>query len=69
MTNERVSLPVEDGTSMGCYVSRPTGGGAHPAIIVVMEALGVNAQIRSVTDRYAKAGYLATRQRRRRTDS
>lgn len=44
---------------MGAYVARPDGGGPLPALLVFQEALGVNAQIRSVADRYAALGFVA----------
>lgn len=44
---------------MGAYVARPNGGGPLPALLVFQEALGVNAQIRSVADRYAALGFVA----------
>jgi carboxymethylenebutenolidase len=57
--SNRVSLSVDDGTTMGAYVSRPSGDGPHPGILVFQEALGVNSQIRNVADRYAKLGFVA----------
>lgn len=57
--NGWVTLQVEDGTDMRAYVSRPVGSGPHPAMIVFQEALGVNAQLRGVADRYAAEGYVA----------
>jgi carboxymethylenebutenolidase len=44
---------------MQAYVSRPATPGPHPGIIVLQEALGVNAQLRGVADRYAKLGFVA----------
>lgn len=54
----RVTLDV-DGAAMNAYVSRPTGSGSHSGMIVLQEALGVNAQIRGVADRYARLGFVA----------
>jgi carboxymethylenebutenolidase len=42
----------------GYYVT-PTTKGQHPAIIVIMEAFGLNDYIKSVCDRLAQAGYAA----------
>ncbi len=52
---EFVTIEVEDGTSMKAYVARPTSHAPRPVpcMMVFMEALGVNAQIRGVADRYA----------------
>jgi len=44
---------------MGAYVSRPSGDGPYPGILVFQEALGVNAQLRGVADRYASLGFVA----------
>ena len=59
MADEWVTLPVDDGTQTRAFIARPSGAGPHPGLIVVMEALGVNAQIRSVARRYAEQGFLA----------
>ena len=59
MTDEWVTLSVDDGTQTRAFVARPSGPGPHPGLIVVMEALGVNAQIRDVARRYAEQGFLA----------
>ncbi len=65
ITTETITLPVSDGTSMPAYVARPanpstgTGGGPHPGILVMQEAFGVNAHIKDVTERFARAGYTA----------
>jgi carboxymethylenebutenolidase len=55
----RVNVSVSDDSQMNAYVSRPASGGPHPGIIVFQEALGVNAQLRGVADRYAKLGFVA----------
>ena len=56
---EWVRLEVDDGTTTRGFVARPSGSGPHPGLIVIMEALGVNAQIRDVARRYADEGFLA----------
>ena len=56
---ETVTLSVSDGTTMPAYVARPTSSGPHPGILVFQEAFGVNAHIRDVADRFARAGYTA----------
>ena len=42
----------------GYYVT-PSGKGQSPAVIVIMEAFGLNDYIKSVCDRLAQAGYAA----------
>jgi carboxymethylenebutenolidase len=54
-----VTLEVDDGTNMRAWVARPGGTGAHPAIIVIQEAFGVNGHIRDVAARYARRGFVA----------
>ena len=55
---ERVEIPTSDG-AMGAHVSRPQAVGPFPAVMVLMEAFGLNAHIRSVADRIAREGYVA----------
>lgn len=59
LRSERITLEVADGNAMSAYVSRPSTDGQHPAMLVFMEALGVNSQIRGVADRYAREGFVA----------
>jgi carboxymethylenebutenolidase len=59
MMNRNITLNVEDGTFMNAYTRMPEGKGPFPAIIVLQEAFGVNAHIRSVCERLTKEGYLA----------
>jgi dienelactone hydrolase len=54
---EMDSLPTADGL-MPAYVCRPAGGGSHAAVIVVMEAFGLNAHIKDVAERIAREGYV-----------
>lgn len=55
---ERVVLKATDGFQIGAYVARPTGE-PKAALIVVQEIFGVTPHIRSVTDDFAKRGFLA----------
>lgn len=52
-----VTLSVADGTAMRAYTAFPPSTGPVPGIILLQEAFGVNAHIRSVADRLARAGY------------
>lgn len=56
--SEQIIIPVADGTKMGAYVARPSGRGPHPALVLFQEALGVNAQLRGVADRWAAEGFV-----------
>jgi hypothetical protein len=55
-THERVTTP--DG-AMPVYLAEPTAPGRHPAVLVIMEAFGLNAHIEDVARRIAAEGYVA----------
>lgn len=44
---------------IAAYFAAPKGAGSYPAIVVLQEIFGVNAHIREITERIAKAGYVA----------
>jgi carboxymethylenebutenolidase len=54
-----ITLPVADNTTMGGYLAVPAAPGPHAAVFVIQEIFGVNAHIRDVTERFARAGYVA----------
>lgn len=41
------------------YLAKPEGNAPHPAVIVIQEWWGLDAQTKSIADRFAKEGYLA----------
>ena len=55
---KNVRLKANDGHKLGAYVEMPMGE-PIAGLVVVQEAFGVNAHIRSVADAYAKDGFLA----------
>jgi carboxymethylenebutenolidase len=58
MISQAVNISV-DGSQMDSYLARPpSGSGPHPAVIVLQEVFGVNAEMRRVTDMLAAAGYV-----------
>ncbi len=57
--SEYVELSVADGGTMRAWFSRPAKEKTRAGLMVFQEAFGVNAHIRSVADRFAKAGYAA----------
>jgi carboxymethylenebutenolidase len=57
--SHKILLQVGDGTSMPAYLAKPPGSKPSPAIIVLQEIFGVNAHMRDVTERFARAGYTA----------
>lgn len=58
VTTSTLQLNTADG-KMETFEARPKEGGAHPAVIVLMEAFGLNGHIKNVTERIAKEGYVA----------
>ncbi|HEX9445727.1 MAG TPA: dienelactone hydrolase family protein [Candidatus Binatia bacterium] len=58
ITTADLQLETPDG-KMETYEARPKEAGAHPAVIVLMEAFGLNGHIKNVTERIAKEGYVA----------
>jgi len=59
IATQRMTLQVDDGTSMNAYVARPAEEGKFPGMLVLQEAFGVNAHIRDVTERIAREGFVA----------
>ena len=59
IATQRVTLQVDDGTSMNAYVARPAEEGKFPGMLVFQEAFGVNVHIRDVTERMAREGFVA----------
>jgi carboxymethylenebutenolidase len=55
---EPVKLRASDGHEFDVYVARPSGQ-PIAGLVVVQEAFGVNSHIRSVTDGWARDGFLA----------
>jgi carboxymethylenebutenolidase len=53
-----MSTNTELGTISG-YLVKPSGTGPWPAIIVIQEWWGLDAQTKSIADRFAAIGYLA----------
>src|SRR3989442_15555640 len=59
MKSEWIDLDVDDGTAMRAWTARPDTPRPTRGLLVFQEAFGVNAHIRDVTERFAKAGFLA----------
>ncbi|NJL89070.1 MAG: dienelactone hydrolase family protein [Coleofasciculaceae cyanobacterium SM2_1_6] len=58
ITTQFVQVPHGD-LKISAYLARPETSTALPAVIVIQEIFGVNFHIRDVTERFAKAGYVA----------
>jgi len=54
----RISIPAVDGP-MPAVLCRPTQGGPHGGVLVLMEAFGLTPHIADVTMRIAREGYVA----------
>jgi len=53
-----IRLRTGDG-EMKCHQASPRGAGKFPAVVVIMEAFGLNDHIKDVTERIAAEGYIA----------
>ena len=58
MKEQFVTIQTDDG-AMDAFEVRPDGEGKAPAVIVAMEAFGVNNHIQEVCRRIAREGYVA----------
>jgi carboxymethylenebutenolidase len=58
ITSKMVKVRAADG-DMAAFLAQPAGSGKHPAVIVVMEAFGLNQHIKDVAARIAAEGYVA----------
>lgn len=53
------NVTVQTGNEkMPCYLARPASGGPYPGLVVVMEAFGLNNNIKSLTERFAAEGFV-----------
>ncbi len=53
-------IQIPDGAqTMPCHLAKPASGGPYPGVIVIMEAFGLNDNIRAITDRFAAEGFVA----------
>lgn len=55
--NERITIDTPDG-SFGAYVAKPATMPA-PAIVVIQEIFGINADLRATCDELAAQGFIA----------
>ncbi|MCX2932776.1 dienelactone hydrolase family protein [Mycobacterium sp. CVI_P3] len=53
-----VTIPAVDGSLRG-YLAIPDGDGPWPGVVVVHDVLGMTADLKRITDRFAASGYLA----------
>lgn len=56
MPDVELVLPA---STIGAHLAVPTGEGPFPAVVIVHEAFGLNADIRRIAQRFADNGYVA----------
>jgi carboxymethylenebutenolidase len=56
MTCKTITLKAADGHELGAYIAQPAGR-PRAGLVVIQEAFGVNAYVRSVVERFAADGY------------
>jgi carboxymethylenebutenolidase len=54
-----VMIDAADQGRFSAYLAEPAGGAKAPGMLVIQEIFGVNANIRTICDEYAAAGYVA----------
>jgi carboxymethylenebutenolidase len=57
MNSSTVDVETPDGVA-DCYVTRPDGAGTHPAVLLMIDAVGLRPEIEKVADRIAAEGYV-----------
>jgi carboxymethylenebutenolidase len=57
MNGSMIDVPTPDGVA-DCYVTRPDGGGGHPGVLLMMDAIGLRPRIEEMADRIAAEGYV-----------
>ncbi len=55
---EMVDLTA-DGRTTGGYLARPQGDGRYPGVVVIQEWWGLDGHIKSIAERFARAGFVA----------
>ena len=59
MEINKQDITVQTGNEkMPCHLARPASGGPYPGLVVVMEAFGLNNNIKSLTERFAGEGFV-----------
>ncbi|MBX3026259.1 dienelactone hydrolase family protein [bacterium] len=57
-TSSTIQIATPDGAMSG-FLARPSDDGKYPAVLVIMEAFGLNQHIKDVATRIAGEGYVA----------
>jgi carboxymethylenebutenolidase len=56
MHSETIDVQTPDGTA-DCYLTRPSDDGPHPAVLLMIDAIGLRPRIEEMADRIAAQGY------------
>jgi carboxymethylenebutenolidase len=57
MHSETIDVQTPDGTA-DCYLTRPSDDGPHPAVLLMIDAIGLRPRIKEMADRIARDGYV-----------
>jgi hypothetical protein len=57
MNSETIDVQTPDGTA-DCYLTRPSDDGPHPAVLLMIDAIGLRPRIEEMADRIARGGYV-----------
>ena len=57
MNGSTIDIQTPDGVA-DCYLSLPAGEGAHPGVLLMIDAIGLRPQIEEMADRIAAQGYV-----------
>ena len=57
MHSETTDVQTPDGTA-DCYLTRPSDDGPHPAVLLMIDAIGLRPRIEEMADRIARDGYV-----------
>lgn len=57
MPNSTIDVQTPDGVA-DCYLTSPDGDGRHPAVLLMIDAIGLRPRIEEMADRIASHGYL-----------
>lgn len=56
---ETINFPGDSVPTLSAFLAAPEGSGPFPAVVVIHEAFGLNDNIRDITRRFAREGYVA----------
>jgi carboxymethylenebutenolidase len=59
MPGRTLKIPSSSGGAFDCYLALPTSASPSPAIVLANAIVGVDADLRTIADEFAAAGYVA----------